>query len=195
MKGIWLRRSISVSLLGLGLWSAWAYGTISRQTPVPPALPAPPKSTGPAGYHAYDRAVLPSNGDPGYCSLCHGRMPHGRSSNRAFLNLHTGVLDCGVCHLTGREVGVRRFRDALVVTNETLATGSGGRLFAANKREGDWKVVVKPGDGVRLLAEGGPCDSCHRRGSPLLAAEGLYDPYRRRVLEDLSVLRWLEDAR
>jgi len=129
-------------------------------------------------FHRYDRAVLPEGYARGYCTVCHPAADHRRDPRtRAFLNLHPVSMDCGVCHLAGRRLAVRRL--------------GRGRLFAAQRDAAGWRRVDRPGRGVRLRPEGPACRQCHRRGSPLLATPGLYDPYRRRLLEDLAVLRWL----
>ncbi len=149
---------------------------------------------GRAGFHAGEIPSLPEDGD-GPCRRCHPAAAHRRPPHlRAFLNLHRRALDCGVCHLAGRGLSVRRFRGDRAVTADTLADGAGGRLYAAARGPNGWRPVDAPGGGVRLDAAGPACRSCHRRGSPLLAQPGLYDPYRRRLLEDLAVLPRLPGA-
>ncbi len=149
---------------------------------VPGRAPPAPRPARPEAvvepFHRYDRAVLPEGYARGYCTRCHPAADHRRDPrSRAFLNLHAVSMDCGVCHLAGRRLAVRRFGQ--------------GRLFAAERDAGGWRPVDRPGPGVRVRGSGPGCRECHRRGSPLLATSGLYDAYRRRLLEDLAVLRWL----
>lgn len=192
MSGLGVRRLVSALLLGALLLAAWAYLKAPERFRPPPA--AEGSGSGPVLglFHESVREKLLPIGGGGGCGACHGEAAHIRSAEvRAFLNLHRVALDCGVCHLTGAAVAIRRFRDGHAVTQETLASGVGGRLFAARREGTAWVPIARPGDGVRLRPEGPPCGECHRRGSPLLGGDGLYDPYRRRVLEDLSVMRWL----
>ncbi len=171
-----LRTLASIVLLaglGLGVWSV-ARAPESAPAWTPPAGPG----SRPEPFHRYDRALLEPPPGPAYCTGCHPLRAHGRDPMvRAFLNLHSDAMDCGVCHWRGRTLRVRRF---------------GGRLYAAVRGREGWDPVVRPREGVEWVLRPGRCRSCHRRGSPILAARGLFDPYRRRLLEDLAVLRWLE---
>lgn len=189
----WLERPASVALVALAFWGAWAYATWA---PGPPGWrrPAPPEPRLP--FHALHRSRLPPAAGEGFCASCHGAAPHRAApGTRAFLNLHVVTLDCGACHLGGRGVGVRRFRGDEAVTRRTLGQSSPSappdRLYAARPAGTGWERVDRPGGPVRFRARGPACRECHRRGSPWLAVDGLYDAYRRRVLEDLSVFRWL----
>ena len=183
-----VRRLASAVVLGLALGVAWLYVGLPARAPAESARSPQTREAEP--FHSYDRAELPPVEEPGPCAECHGSAPHRRSPNRrAFLNRHYLAMDCAVCHLTGRGVAVRRYRGDEVVTAEALASGSGGRLFAVRKSDGTWTRVVTAGDDVKLRDGGPTCAECHRRGSLLLAADGAYDSYRRRLLEDLSVLR------
>jgi len=195
MGSLLIRRVVSVGLVLLLLWAGWVYlGLPSRRAP--PARPAGHAVSSAGGaFHEGDRLEVRSAepSQEGPCVVCHGRQAHWRDrARRALLNLHEGVLDCGACHLRGPGVVVCRFRQFEVVTNETLAAGVGGRLYAARRQGGEWARVLSPAGGVELIPQGPACSECHRRGSSFLAAEGLYDPYRRRVLEDLAVLRRFE---
>lgn len=181
------------SLLGLAVLVllALAYGTIPERTP-----PAPPfAGANPAAleFHRFDRTEVAGLDTPaGPCGTCHPAAAHQRNGElRAYLNLHRRSLDCGVCHLRGKSVGVRHFRGDRVVTAETLTDAPYGRVYAAVQTADGWRPVQRPGDGVTLRPAGLGCRDCHRRGSPLLATDGLLDGYRRRVLEDLSVLRFV----
>lgn len=188
-----LRAAVSGGLLALFLWGGWAYLGIPHR--VRPAEPPRRETALPIrAYHEPHRfQVEPdASGPQSPCLGCHPNPPHWRSPvYRAFLNLHLSALDCGVCHLAGAPVSVRRFRGEEVVTRDSLPAGEGGRLYAAVGAGKGWSRVLEAGPGVRFAARGPRCAQCHRRGSPLLAAEGLYDAYRRRVLEDLAVLRHL----
>jgi hypothetical protein len=182
------RRVSSALLLCLFLWGAWEYVGVPDRAPAHSSVS--PQTQRPIPFHAYDRANLPAVEDAESCTGCHGPAAHARTpSQRAFLNHHHMSMDCGVCHLTGRGIAVRRFRGDEVVTAETLASGPGGRIFAARKSDRGWTPVVTVGAGVKLLAQAPACADCHRRGSLVLAADGVLDSYRRRLLEDLSVLR------
>ncbi len=191
-----LRSSVSAILLGLCLWGGWSYVDLPDRVRSEAAPPLPPAPGGEVSFHAPHRfevdATVEERRSP--CWGCHGPSPHWRSrARRAFLNLHTASMDCGACHLAGPPVAVRRFREGEAVTRETLTAGAGGRLYAARREAERWVPILRPGEAVWLLAAGPRCSECHRRGSTLLAGEGLYDPYRRRVLEDLAVLRRLGD--
>jgi len=201
MGEVLLRRVASAGLVVLLLGAGWVYlGLPERHGPAPDrstlrvAAAGSAYATGTA-FHAGDRpGVRPSEAAPeSPCGSCHGRRAHWRDrARRAFLNAHDDALDCGACHLQGPGVAVRRFRAGQVVTAATLASGAGGRLYAAHSAGDAWTRRVEPGSGVTLASRGPACGACHRRDSPFLAAEGLYDPYRRRVLEDLAVLRRIE---
>ena len=185
------------SLLGLAVLVALGLGYRALPTLSPETVPVAAGVAVAPEFHRYDRAEVPGIDDAGEtCGRCHPAAAHQRDAGtRAFLNLHRRSLDCGVCHLRGKGVGVRHFRDGQVVTAKTLADGPYGRVSAA-VRDGDrWKPVSGPGNGVALRADGPECRDCHRRGGTLLATDGLVDPYRRRVLEDLSVLRFLGRVR
>lgn len=189
-----LRAALSGGLLGLVLWGGWTYLELPHR--VRPAEPPPVRETPSpsAAYHEPHRFhVEPAEAGPeSPCLGCHPNPPHWRSPvQRAFLNLHVSSLDCGVCHLTGAPVSARRFRGEEAVTRESLVSGEGGRLYAAVREGQGWRRVLEAGPTVHLAARGPGCAQCHRRGSTLLATEGLYDAYRRRVLEDLAVLRHL----
>jgi len=192
-----LRSAGSALLLGLCLWGGWRYASLPERASPEPALALPPAPGADPTFHAPHRFELEFAGEgrESPCQGCHGPLPHWKQKqSRAFLNLHVPTLDCGACHLAGGAVAVRRFRGAEVVTGETLTAGEGGRLFAA-RREGErWTPLLTPGASARLVVAGPRCGECHRRGSTLLAGEGLYDPYRRRVLEDLAVLRRVGDS-
>lgn len=189
-----LRAAVSAGLLGLVLWGGWAYlGLPHRVTRADP-FQAPEILPAMAAYHEPHRFYVESAEREleSPCLGCHPTPPHWRSRlHRAFLNLHVSALDCGACHLAGASVSVRRFRGEAVVTRENLVAGEGGRLYAAVRGAQGWARVLEAGPTAHLAARGPRCAECHRRGSTLLAADGLYDAYRRRVLEDLAVLRHL----
>ena len=170
------RRTSSLALLGALLLAAAAYLSLPYGLGGAPKT-EPGRTFAGAAYHASDQASAkaPDALEPGSCSGCHGGAPHGRRrGTRAFLNLHVRALDCGVCHLAGPELGFQR------------APGGQGKIFAARRMDGQGKTVIAAGGGVDFRRTGPACVDCHRRGSALLA--GLYDDYRRRLLEELSVL-------
>lgn len=189
-----LRAACSGGLLGLLLWGGWAYLELPHRVG-PAELPPMRETPSPAAaYHDSHRFLVePAEAGPeSPCLGCHPNPPHWRSPvRRAFLNLHVATLDCGACHLTGARVSVRRFRGEEVVTRDRFPSGEGGRLYAAVGAGQSWSRALAAGPAVRLVARGPECTQCHRRGSALLATDGLYDAYRRRVLEDLAVLRHL----
>ncbi|MBE0616584.1 MAG: hypothetical protein IH608_01485 [Proteobacteria bacterium] len=196
MASPFLRPAVSALLLGLCLWAGWSYVDLPDRAPAAAAPAQPAAVDGEISFHAPQRYEVPVPAGAGQspCQDCHGLFPHGRSpGRRAFLNLHTPAMDCGACHLAGATVAVRRFREGEAVTRESLTAGEGGRLYAA-RREGErWTRVLTAGGSEQFRPVGPRCTECHRRGSTFLAGEGLYDPYRRRVLEDLAVLRRMGD--
>ena len=189
--GIVVRRVASLIGLAVLVLLALGYRSLPEWSP----KLAPPSAVAAAApeFHRFDRARVPGlDAVEGPCGTCHPAAAHPRSADqRAFLNLHRRSLDCGACHLRGTGVAVRHFRGDAVVTADTLAEGPYGRVYAAVRAEGGWRRLQAPGDGATLRPVGPGCRDCHRRGSTLLATDGLVDTYRRRVLEDLSVLRFL----
>jgi mono/diheme cytochrome c family protein len=187
-----LRRLASIVLLAAAMGAGWLYYRMGRPTAPPPESAVPAAVAAKPPYHTFERAAAGVREGPAHCASCHGPTPHTRNRTvRAFLNLHQEHLDCGVCHLTGTGLQVRRFRGDEVVTDQTLPQAPGGRLYSARRVGSAWLRALAPGEGVSFRNAGPPCSECHRRGSALLKGDGLYDPYRRRVLEDLAVLRWL----
>ncbi|MDF1553590.1 MAG: hypothetical protein P1P84_11040 [Deferrisomatales bacterium] len=181
------------SLVGLAVLVLLALGYRSLPGWSPAAVPPPEVHAVVPEFHRFDRAEVPGlDAADGPCGTCHPAAAHQRSAAaRAFLNLHRRSLDCGVCHLRGKGLVVRHFRDAAVVTADTLTAGPYGRVYAAVRAGDGWRRLQAPGNGAVLRPVGPGCRDCHRRGSTLLATDGLVDTYRRRVLEDLSVLRFL----
>jgi len=177
----WVRRLVSViAVAGLAA-AGWGYARLPGSAET--AGPAPRgEAARPEPFHAYDRGRLAEPG--GYCTSCHPAAAHLRDPVlRAFRNLHRVGLGCGVCHLAGPRLTVRRFSDR------------GNRLFAARRTPEGWQAVDRPGAEARFRPRGLACRQCHRRGSPWLNGPGLFDAYRRRLLEDLAVLRRLEGVR
>jgi hypothetical protein len=194
MSGV-LRRGASFITLAILVLLALGYRFLPELSP--PATASRELHVPVPEFHRFDRAQVEGLDVPDSpCLACHPPAAHHLSGERrAFLNLHRRTLDCGVCHLSGRGVSARHFREAEVVTAASLASGPYGRVYAAVRIGGKWQRVETPGGPATLRAHGPDCGTCHRRGSPFLAADGLLDPYRRRVLEDLSVLRFLGDSR
>ncbi|PLX43099.1 MAG: hypothetical protein C0608_00130 [Deltaproteobacteria bacterium] len=118
-------------------------------------------------YHTKDRAGTSYSGD----------YPHGPEvENAAFLNLHLRAMECSPCHMKGRSSYVKRLES--------------GKLALSRKvREGLWVEVLESDDDVAKRKVPLDCKTCHRRRSQILG--GLYSGPRLRVLEDLSVLRYL----
>lgn len=121
------------------------------------------------------------------CAACHKRAPHGANRRlAAFLNLHSRALDCTGCHAQG-----------VFTLSRDQATGfifafAGGVPVKPPLLEGRTHSL---GQGLTFALRPQPCGECHRRGSRLLATPGLYDEYRRRLLEDLDVLPAVEESR
>ncbi len=182
MGSAWVRRVASLVLLAGLAAAALGFARWPGTANAPPRRPEWGKEVTPSPFHAFDRARIEEPG--GYCTRCHPPAAHGRDGRlRAFWNLHRVGLDCGVCHLVGPRLVPGR------------APERRGRVFAGVRGPEGWRPVDRPGPEARFRARGPGCTECHRRGSPWLAGPGLYDPYRRRLLEDLAVLRWLEDGR
>ncbi len=178
------RRLVSIAVAGLGAAGAWAFLSLPGAAPPPLDRAAPPLEHRPAeGFHRLLRAAPPPAA-PGPCVGCHGGAPHRRTPvTRAFLNLHPRALACGVCHLAGRDLAVR-------------GTPTDPSRLTAVRRVGlEWAVLDGPGPGIRLRPVGPECAECHRRGSAFFAGLDRYDPYRRRLLEDLAVLPQLRGVR
>lgn len=161
-------------LLVLPLWRAAAL----RPAPEKAAASVAPPAT---DFHARDRTELPPATGPG-CSDCHAATPHSKKRVvRAFLNAHVADLDCSVCHFKGAAV-FKRF------DSSGREVASGGDVHAA-RRDGAGHAPVDWRAHDANLARSGPsCRECHRRGGGLLSVPGLYDEYRKRLLEDLDVL-------
>ncbi|MBI5018059.1 MAG: hypothetical protein HZB55_21550 [Deltaproteobacteria bacterium] len=146
--------------------------------------PAAPRPAGAAAsalvsrpsYHRPDAGSAVTPGSEGPCLGCHGTAPHRRRPGaRAFLNLHAVRLECSACHLPSAGATYRR-------------SGEGGqRVTPGRMTAGRWERLVWPEPGLALRPAGPRCTECHRRGSAILAS-GLYDDYRRRILEELSLL-------
>lgn len=161
------------SVLSLLAVATLAAAYVALPTFVPDAGPgAPEQGRARPAYHGAQ--LLPARPHP--CEGCHGRVPHrGSTPSGAFLNLHTRSLRCGVCHLAGPGLTLRR-------------VAGGGDDFAVGATGGaGWAPVDLPGPGAALRPAGPSCPACHRRGSPVLSGEW-FDPYRRHLLEDLSLL-------
>ncbi|GAB4251268.1 hypothetical protein [Deferrisoma sp.] len=177
MGSAWVRRVASLALLAG--WAVAALGFARWPGAVGPTGIRPEARVLRSPFHAYDRARIEEPG--GYCTRCHPAAAHGRDGRlRAFWNLHRVGLDCGVCHLSGPRLVPGR---------------ADGRVFLGVRGPEGWRPVDRPGPDARFRVRGPGCTECHRRGSPWLAGPSLYDPYRRRLLEDLAVLRWLEGGR
>lgn len=60
--------------------------------------------TPPSHYHRIDGWVAPDRVNDCTRSGCHSPIPHTRNKvTRAFLNMHSTSIHCGVCHMTGDE--------------------------------------------------------------------------------------------
>jgi len=181
----------SLFLLGASLYAIWFFIEIPSYVSASETL-APRSSLQKRLYHEEDQALLEKI-EPQYCESCHSAAPHYLNrETRGLLNLHTRALDCGVCHLDGKNVKIRRFRGDVALTAKTLADGGSiGRIFLARKDKKGLVKTVKPGNGIVLKTGGKKCKYCHQRRSPFFEVEGLYDPYKVRVLEDLKIFHKL----
>lgn len=185
------RVAASLILLGASLYAIWFFIEIPSYVSASVTL-APRSLSQKLLYHEEDRALLEKI-EPQYCENCHSANPHYMNrETRGLLNLHTRALDCGVCHLYGKSVEIRRFRGDVALTAKTLTDGGPlGKIFIARKNKNALVKTVKPGNGIVLKAAGKKCKDCHRRKSPFFEVGGLYDPYRVRVLEDLKIFHRL----
>ncbi len=51
-------------------------------------------------FHMIDAYVGKQESKPPICVMCHGTYAHGKDKKvRALLNMHTGFIDCSVCHV------------------------------------------------------------------------------------------------
>jgi len=174
------------------LYAIWFFIEIPSYVTASETL-APRSSSQKLLYHEEDRALLEKI-EPQYCENCHSATPHYMDrETRGLLNLHTRALDCGVCHLDGKNLRIRRFRGDVALTAKTLTDGGPlGRIFVARKDKNGLVKTVKPGDDIVLKTAGRKCKYCHQRRSPFFEVEGLYDPYKVRVLEDLKIIHRLD---
>ncbi len=146
-------------------------------------------------FHATDRAATaPTPLQTPSCAECHDAAPHDKNPKyRAFINLHTISMDCGPCHLEGKTLQhVQAGKEGFSQIRTRLRTGKEGEGSALPEAEYSEGTHVLP-DGVSLVRTPPDCQTCHRRGSRFLKEPGLYEEYRRRVLEDLDVLVLLRD--
>jgi hypothetical protein len=84
-------------------------------------------------------------------------------------------MDCGTCHLRAAALSYRRLPEA------------GGHIAVGRGEADRWAAATWPEEAGGFRARGPGCAECHRRGSPMLSS-GLYDAYRQRILEELSLL-------
>lgn len=164
------------SLLGLGLLAAGAAAWLSA----PGRGPAHDGGAGaprpPARFHGARPSQPAPASEAGACRGCHGLEPHRRRlGSRAFLNLHAARMECSICHLASPGAEYRR------------VPGPSGLVTPGATVGGVWRPKVGPEAGESVRSVGPGCGACHRAGAPLLAS-GLYDAYRRRMLEELALL-------
>jgi hypothetical protein len=156
-----------VSVAGLLFLCALAYLFVSIPAKAKPveAVGAPSILVG--SFHAHDRHTVETGGV---------LPPHKENiRQRAFLNLHTKALDCSVCHLAASGASIVKLKD--------------GKLALARSAASTEPLTEKD-PGVTRTATGKRCAECHKRGNPLIT--GNYYGAKLRVLEDLSVFRYLE---
>jgi hypothetical protein len=127
-----LRRGYALALMALILWLSWSavrYLVLSLTAPsqTPAQIAGIPKRldeqllhgarpdwaglaavenprSPPSHYHRFDTWIEPDAFNDCTRAGCHGPLPHSRrKESRAFLNLHSTSMHCGVCHLSGDE--------------------------------------------------------------------------------------------
>jgi hypothetical protein len=133
-------------------------------------------------FHSRDRMGAVETKTAGTCTECHPLAVHTKNQRvRAFLNAHTLLLDCSACHTKSVGLQLRRW-------------DKDGRIHAGNLSGGDFKLFAKHEDAT-IVKAAPSCRECHSRGSGFLSTPGLYDEYRRRLLEDLAVFAIMEGVR
>ena len=180
------KKAASLGLLALTLFLAGLLFNFSERetrkvSAVPPA--AAPKNA----FHVREELKPPP--DTG-CASCHKGAPHEKNrSVRAFLNLHTGKLACQVCHADSQGMTYAKMGEGEKAQVMALI---GGRPIAAPSVAG---VIHTFAEGASFRPSGPPCNSCHARNGKIVSVPGLYDDYRRRLIEELDVLPLLEQGR
>lgn len=148
------------------------------------AAKPPPPSTG-SGYHSQETPKTPPATG---CQKCHKGLPHGKNpQTRAFLNLHVHTMACQACHADLS--GLTPAREGGQKTGLIKINYQDGKTVGEPEVAG--RVHTYPG-GARFLERGPACQTCHARYASFLAAPGLFDDYRKRILEDLDVTPHLE---
>jgi hypothetical protein len=160
-----LRTLVSVASVLLLCVLAYLYSSIPARAKPAEEIVAGSEVVG--SFHAHDRQETDIGG---------AVPPHKENKKiRAFLNLHVKALDCSACHLLAPGARVEKLKD--------------GKL-ALVRSSGAAEPLAEKDPGVTRSASGKRCAECHSRGNPLLTAN--YSGAKLRVLEDLSVLRYLE---
>ncbi|TAL17761.1 hypothetical protein EPN96_04350 [bacterium] len=153
-----------VSVAGFLSLCATAYLFVSIPAKAKPVEIKGAEAASVGSFHVHDRHGVEAGG---------AQPPHKENVRlRAFLNLHIKALDCSVCHLAASGASIIKLKD--------------GKLALARGVE----PLTENDPGVTKITLGKRCEECHKRGSPLLT--GNYYGAKLRVLEDLSVFRYLE---
>ncbi|MBI5115471.1 hypothetical protein HZA56_03275 [Candidatus Poribacteria bacterium] len=116
-------RSLLLAAIFIGVW--FFFGWRIRPLEFSPEILSAKQTPEQEFYHSASESNSPLIQDVPACSPCHGKYPHKKNpSNRAFLNLHLGRLDCAVCHL-----GVAEARRIVLGSQAAAAysTVSGGK--------------------------------------------------------------------
>lgn len=164
MKNNSMRALASLAAVLFLFAMAWVFLSIPAKARV--IAEEAPSKTKIGSFHVHDRHDIDTGGVI---------PPHKENKRlRAFLNLHVAALDCSVCHLSAAGARVEKLKNGKL--------GLVGSMGAAGP-------LSEKDPGTIKLALGKRCGECHKRGSPLLTSN--YFGARLRVLEDLSILRYL----
>jgi hypothetical protein len=103
-------------------------------------------------FHIVDSYITQTEPNPPLCHICHGTYPHSKEKKvRSLLNLHTGFMDCAVCHAR-REPGEKEHFFAWVdnKTKMTSKTAEGeygkytAKIYPVLTPDGGPESVIKP---------------------------------------------------
>jgi len=78
-----------------------------------------------SGFHKNEQSYIVSLNDKSSCAVCHRLYPHSKNRvARAFLNMHTGFMQCEVCHIKKS-----KFKNIIFEWRETQDVQFSGKPF------------------------------------------------------------------